>query len=754
MIGEIKGDNSAAIAFLKAWAQEGPWLLVAVDPERKKKLVGQTFERGQEKAMAGFVDHWNGVRNLYFSVNPPRSPINNKADKTEIGWLSALHVDVDPDAPAKEAGEDEVEKFYAAERERILASLRAYEPAPSIIMFSGGGYQAFWLLREPIEIEEGGEEPWVKYEAYNKKFEADLGGDHCFNIDRIMRLPGTVNIPDAKKKAKGRKAALAQVVSADWNRLYELTDFTPLEEKKKAPKGKKAELDPSGRHPLPDWAQRVLENGNDHEGKRSYGDDRSKALWAVCCAMVRANWSVEQVAEAILDKANKISEHVYDQSNPKQYATKQATKAYEQAGGDFTFNGNGQPHPTQENVQVALGKLDVKLTYDEFAMRPLIEGPDGLPTRRLEDKEFNNLYLRIAREFGFRPGIEMFKMMIEDECYSRGFHPLRQYLDGLKWDAVPRVDEWLVKYCKAKDTPFIRAVGALTLIASVRRARTPGVKFDEILILESPQGFNKSTALAILATKPEWFTDSVPMNADDKEMIEALGGKWIVESPELKGMRRADIEHQKAVLSRQYDRARLAYGRFTTEVPRQCIFFGTTNADSYLKDTTGNRRFWPIKVGQVDVARLAADVHQLWAEAAARESKGESIRLDPIHYAEAALEQDRRSVDDPWEIIIDTALAGFDHGKILAADVWSIVAVPIHMRTQEHNARLGDSMKKLGWERKKLRFGDLGPKWAYAKGDKLQQQKRLLITRDEGNVRVEYEDAAGENPTVSGDIPF
>jgi hypothetical protein len=723
---DIKGNSQGALAFLRQWAPQGPWVLNAIDPERKKSLIAQTFDPSSERECLTFIEHWNGKRNLYFLVNVPREALATKAKKDDIGWMIAVHVDVDP----------EDGKPIEEERERIVAALSSYKPEPSVIIFSGGGYQGFWLLREPVDVDKNIE----ALEAYNKKPEADLTGAlKCYNLDRIMRLPGTINVPDAAKLKRGRVPMLAELVKADWHKVYELTDFEPYKEEKKS-KSKKKKAD--------DWLDRVIANGPDHEGPRSYGGDRSKALWAVCTALVRRNTSVDDIVTIITDRKNKISEHIYDQSSPEKYARRQAEKAFEEAMGEFSFNEKGFPHPSQENVRVALKMLEVTLHYDEFARRILMEGPDGLPRRRVEDRELNGLYLRIAREFNFRPSIDIFRMMIADECYLRPFHPLKNYLDGLKWDGIERLDTWLVRHAKAKDTPFVRAVSAISLIAAVRRVRQPGCKFDEIVVLEGPQGYNKSTALSLLAVKPEWFTDSVPLNAKDKELIEALEGKWIVESPELKGMKKSEVEHQKAMLSRQYDRSRLSYGHFSTELPRQCIFFGTTNADSYLRDTTGNRRFWPIKVDRIDVQALKEEVSALWAEAVFREAKGESIRLDPELYAEAALEQERREIEDPWEADMERSLNGYNTGKILSADVWNVINVPQHMRTQEHNARIGEIMRNMGWNRKKLRV-DGKSSWCYAKGDNLEQTKRIVIYRDENGLRVEREgdiDQAGHFP--------
>jgi hypothetical protein len=153
----------------------------------------------------------------------------------------------------------------------------------------------------------------------------------------------------------------------------------------------------------------------------------------------------------------------------------------------------------------------------------------------------------------------------------------------------------------------------------------------------SPQGLDKSSALAVLAGNGEWFTDSLPLGADDKKVIETLKGRWIVEAAELQGLRKGDVEHLKAFLSRRIDRGRPAYGRLPIEAPRQCVIIGTTNSERYLRDSTGNRRFWPVRVARFDLDALRRDHDQIWAEAAAIEAKGESIRLDPRLYPDPPL---------------------------------------------------------------------------------------------------------------------
>lgn len=723
-MSEIKGDSLLSLEFLQRWAPDGPWVLSAVDPERKQGMLTKSFSKDELKEALAFIEQWNGKRNLYFTVNSPRLLRNKKLEKEHIGHCVAFHVDVDPPKGTTD---------FAAAQGEILRRLETFEPKPSVIIFSGGGYQGFWLLAEPIEIEQPSEEdkePWIRLEAYNRGLEKDLGGDHCWNIDRIMRLPGSVNLPDKKKREAGRKMALATLAYADWEALYEESHFKPIEtEKKTAPKSRKGAKTAAERFPLPEWATRVLENGNDREGPRSYSGDRSKALWAVACAMARANWEKDDIVTAITDKANKLTEHVYDQDRPQKYAERQADKALEHAGGGFIFNSTGAIATMQQNIRLACAKLDVTLTYDEFSRRTMIEGPEGMPLRMLNDEDHDGLYLAIDEAFSFRPSVEYFKMVIMNEARTKSFHPVREYLEALKWDGKKRIDNWLVEYGGMEDTPYSRAVGTLMLVAAVRRIRQPGCKFDEMLILVGKQGINKSTALNVMAVNEEWFTDSISLNMDAQKTIEQLSGKWIIEVAELKGMRAAEIEHIKAFCSRRSDRARMAWGRVPSEMKRQNVFFASTNSEQFLKDITGNRRFWPAAVKDFDIARLTKDRDQLWAEAAARESAGESIRMDPSLWAEAAQEQMKRVIDDPWIELFDKHVGEDTCGKILIHDLWYLVNIPEGQRNQTHNERLGAMMTAFGWEKHQYRLNGKRQYW-YSKGTDYQISTRIVIERD------------------------
>ena len=381
---------------------------------------------------------------------------------------------------------------------------------------------------------------------------------------------------------------------------------------------------------------------------------------------------------------------------------------------DFATNDKGViVERSQENIRRALTKMDISLSFDAFSLKPLITHQGK--THLLEDAHINRVWLDTDTQFGFLPSKDFFLDVVQDAARQRTFHPVRDYLNTLKWDGIARLDNWLTTYGKAKDTPFNKAVAAIVLIAAVRRVRQPGCKFDELLVLISRiQGTDKSRAVQALCPYAVWFSDDLPLNVDAKQIIERTAGKWIIEAAELNGFGKRDIEHLKSMLSRGTDGpARLAYGRVSVEVPRQFILIGTTNATQFLKDTTGNRRFWPVEVQQFDVAALTRDRDQLWAEATHREANKESIRLDSTLWAKAARQQENRQHDDPWEILLDGALnveipaylkeqvRGNDRFTL---DVpWLILGIPAERQTEPQRDRINAVMQHLGFEKKNMR---------------------------------------------------
>ena len=289
------------------------------------------------------------------------------------------------------------------------------------------------------------------------------------------------------------------------------------------------------------------------------------------------------------------------------------------------------------------------------------------------------------------------------------------------WDGKPRLDAWVVTYLGCEDTKLNRAIGRKVLIAGVRRARDPGCKFDNITVLEGDEGLLKSTVIRILAGD-ENFSDQSLLGAHDKEVQELLAGVWFHESADLAGMRRADVEHIKAFASRQVDRARPAYGRNTEWRKRRSIEWGTTNNSEYLQSQTGNRRFWPLRVGSViKIEELERDRLQLLGEAATCEADSESLVLDRALWPDAVEAQEARRVKHPWEDIladipefvsswtnsddgvsrqVATDIIHHEHDgteRVASIDLLEhVLKVPAARQTVADSMRLADAMRALG----------------------------------------------------------
>lgn len=237
---------------------------------------------------------------------------------------------------------------------------------------------------------------------------------------------------------------------------------------------------------------------------------------------------------------------------------------------------------------------------------------------------------------------------------AAAYHPVRDYLDACQWDGVPRVERLLVDYLGAEDTPYTRAVTRKTLAAAVARIYCPGVKFDYMLTLRGRQGLGKSALIAKLGG--DWFSDTFT-TLQGKEAYEQVQGVWIMEVGELAGMRKAEAETIKLYISKQVDRFRPAYGRRLQEFPRQCIFIGTTNEEQFLRDTTGNRRFWVVDTPNTPALDMwvhltPETVRQIWAEAVTLYKAGEPLYLDRELEAAARAVQEQYEEESPWAGIV------------------------------------------------------------------------------------------------------
>jgi predicted P-loop ATPase len=354
---------------------------------------------------------------------------------------------------------------------------------------------------------------------------------------------------------------------------------------------------------------------------------------------------------------------------------------------------------SQQNIRHFLALAETRLTYNAFTHQTsaIVKGE----AVALTDEVIRRLWLE-ADALGLSPTKEFFEEVLLDQAQRCSIHPVRDYLDNLMWDKRPRLDRWLTTYLGAATSPLHSAFGRKHLIAAVRRIRRPGHKHDACLVLEGPQGAGKSTAIRMLAGE-EWFTDALGIGEDAKGVIEQTSGAWLVELAELSGIRHREVEQVKTMISRQSDRARLAYGRHAANRQRQFVLFGTVNESRYLRDSSGNRRFWPVRVGTVDLAALARDRDQIWAEAAHLELKGESTELARELWELAAAAQKERMVEDPWLELLAPAFEGLV-GCIQTTAIWKKLGVEGHRQDGNLGRRLTAVMADLKFEKARRRL--------------------------------------------------
>jgi len=336
--------------------------------------------------------------------------------------------------------------------------------------------------------------------------------------------------------------------------------------------------------------------------------------------------------------------------------------------------------------------------------------PPFLPTEPGEwtDLDDSRLSLWLATHYGLR---KMRERDLQDGVMltadQNRFHEVRDFLRALTWDQTPRLPHWLHLYMGADQTPYTALAGAKFLIGAVARVmRAPQpVKMDNVLIFEGEQDAGKSSAIEVLFSP--WFTDAAfEIGSNDGNQI--IRGMWGVELAEMDGYNRAEVSKSKAFFSRKVDRYRNPYGRKPVNVVRQCVFAGSVNpSGGYLKDPTGNRRYWPVKCGYIALDDLAADRLQLWAEALSEYNKGVPWW---VRASEAALfgeAQEERYIGDAYEDRIATWLDTVDvdlrkdqvtTGMLLG----KCLNIEVSKWTLAEQQRVGKIMARLGWPRKKF----------------------------------------------------
>ncbi len=428
----------------------------------------------------------------------------------------------------------------------------------------------------------------------------------------------------------------------------------------------------------------------------------------------------------------------------------------------------------QGNVKDTLGNLAVILRNDPrlkdiaynihrsgIDIRRDAEGHTSVPWTPIKpgwnESDMGALQIYLEHVYGLYTPTKL-KGILLAIATERSYHPVRDYIESLPaWDGVPRVDTLFIDYLGAADTAYTRAVARKMMVAAVARVYQPGIKFDSVVVLNGPQGMGKSSFFAKLGGK--WFSDSLTIgDMKDKTAPEKLQGQWILELGELAGLKKVDVETVKAFITRQDDKFRHSYGYSVEDHPRQCIIVGSTNnEDGFLRDITGNRRFWPVtctKNSKYRPWQVADVVEQLWAEAYMLYQRGEPLYLTPEveQLAEAeqsdALESDAREgmvaeylerlLPEDWDRMDLAERRGFLRGDqfnggdkpgtvrrtvVSAVEIWAecLGKDPSQIKRSDTYDIFGMLMRIGGWEKYKgnkagaLRRPPYGPQRCYVR---------------------------------------
>jgi predicted P-loop ATPase len=747
MASNLKPDPTRAIAFIRWLNHEAPLYLESMANQGKSGPRAKTFSLSDHEQAVSFVGTGNAdevQRNMYFLPNAEF--LLGARKKENLSAVRFLHVDLDyKDYPGDENEQaDYVMSILLDDKKRPKGI-----PKPSAIWFTGGGCQAVWKLDEPLEIE--------KAEELNKALLFVLqGGPGTHNADRLLRVPWTMNWLNDKKRAAGREPALAwhfePTLLTNPPRTYAVSDFRvklpkevamtsdgPVTTVKVEPlplPDDLAEIFPSD----PEWIEAIMKGEN--PPSKSYAS-RSELVYAAVIWMLFRGMQPGHVMSIILSPDVGISAHVLENPSPLAYAQRQVVRAMAaievRKGGWPVRNEKGRPiynHP--QNVRYALAVKGVDAQRNIFTQTDEFRGY-GLDGRDLGDI-CEILSSTFELDLDFKATTAMIKRELLAIAHEQQYHPVADYLDGLVWDGTPRINKLLAEYCGADDNELNAEFGSKLLIAGVRRIKQPGVKFDTMLVLEGPQGAGKSQIAQRLAIREEWFCGSLDLKSDDKTKAEMLARAWVVECQELDGMNKTTSQSLKKFLSTSTDIYRRTYGRDAGDYRRHCIILGTTNEGTYLRDLTGNRRIWPVLIGQIDLKRFGADVDQLWAEAVVREAAGESITLSPHLWDAASNVQGQRMVEDAFGDVLDDAF-GDTKGRVSMDSVKLLLGIDTARMSPMDTRRIKSVMAGLGWDYGTHRLHDLGKREkaqrrGFARGNVEDRKTEFIAQRVEGGVVI------------------
>ncbi|WP_417322479.1 primase-helicase family protein [Erythrobacter aureus] len=431
--GALRPDLDKAFGFLHQYSPEGPWVLSA-KKGKHDPFKTRTFRPETEAAGRDWVERLNASgHHIYFMANPPTRDLPKKAKKEDVRDMAVLHVDIDPKDPPKDATEPECVEHFERERAEAFEKLAKFDPPPSITIDSGGGAQGIWLLDEPLYI--GGNVPAAEEaELYNQHLETVLGGDSCHNLDRVLRLVGTINW----KRKPGREPRMAELLQFHDDRRYPLGEFTAAPARKASETSSQTKVQLEGEPPrlrdldeLPpavtNRTRMLIVQGDDPDDEQRYVS-RSEVTFAVCCELVRANCSDEQIAAVLLDPDFGISAHTLAQKRSLEYAARQIERARAEVE---------EPMLRELNAKhFAVGSIGGKFRIASPRRSEIDEGRECLEYQTVAD--FKNRYMNLKVQCG-TDGNNNPKMVPAGDWWLK--HPMRRQYETIVFAPGETTDE-------------------------------------------------------------------------------------------------------------------------------------------------------------------------------------------------------------------------------------------------------------------------------------------------------------------------
>lgn len=642
-----------------------------------KKEADRLFKFGfavhaiKERSKAPVKSGWSGpVRDSIESVLSDLRPGRGlgvrlgEPSKLSNGYLAVIDVDLKSPLPRHH------EEAFAIVDERF-PGLR--EKAPCVQ--TGRGFHFYIRTPKPIPSGKLGSSS-EEVKVHSPTSEINRRQKSLLTEDELKRGFRSKNAWEVELMSAGKQVLLPPTIHPDtrkpyqWKKSFRLIEDLPLiavDELGNLPKRRGR---PSGMtivqnfSPVPiteDLLNRLSPKNLAMIQEGEGVTDRSAACFSVTIAMIRAGFTDLEIMTILTDEANELGQAALERRKNRASAAAWVRdycirKAREEVSAEKVFSkelielpplseeeakaqsdrlldfnwesklirsgkeGDGPPKALGKNVLLILEnavspKLFMRNTFanrDHYG----VGAPWGARAGDLvTDDEIIRMKFWIAHQYRFEPNVNLISETVAEMAMKNAYHPIREiYADLPVWDGVPRIDTWLTDHFGAKGEPeYLAQVFRKWMVAAVKRIYEPGAKFDWMIIFQGRQGTGKSSFGALLFGE-KYFTDWLP-NLADKDAAIALQGIQCVEFGELDSLRKNEVETTKAFVTRQVDKFRPPHGRKTIESYRQCVFFGTTNRETYFRDETGNRRFMPIEIGRLDFERLKRDREQLWAEA-------------------------------------------------------------------------------------------------------------------------------------------